>query len=215
MSTSTQYLDIDEFKLAIGDDGEEYDDLYARAIDAASRRIDKWTGRHFYVIENAIRRVRPSTTYYAYLGDFVDPEDIEIRTDDDGSGSFNTIWSYPGDWIPEPNVQYNDEPFTRIMAVGTKEFPLGSRRPTVQGSGGPWGWSSFPSPVVQSSQILSIAYFKSKDFTGGDIGMPGFGVGGTNVRATDTIELARDLIKDYVVYPGTAIAQAPALTRRV
>lgn len=214
MSTNKLYLDIDEFKLAVGDDGNDYDDLYIRAIDAASRRIDLWTGRHFYIVENDIRRVRPSTTYYAYVGDFMNPEDIEIRTDD-GSGSFNEVWSYPNDWMPEPFVQYNSTPFNRIMAVGTKEFTLGSRRPTVQGSGGPWGWAGVPSPVVQSSQILSIAYFKSKDFTGGDIGMPGFGVGGTNVRATDTIELARDLIKDYVISPGTAISETPSVTRRV
>ena len=215
MSASTLYLDIEEFKLAVDDDGTTYDDLYIRAIDAASRRIDLWTGRHFYTIADQVRHVRPSTTYHAYVGDFVDPTAIVIRTDDDGDGTFNTVWSYPGDWIPEPFVQYNAAPYNRILAVGSKEFTLGSRRPTVQGSGGPWGWPAIPTPVIQSAQILAISYFKSKDFTGGDIGMPGFGVGGTNVRATDTIELARDLIKDYVVSPGTAISETPSVTRRV
>lgn len=209
------YVNLEDFKLAIGDDGEDYDDLYLRAIDAASRRIDLWTGRHFYVVDSDTRVNRPETTYYAYVGDFVDPTDITIKTDDEGSGTYETTWVYNVDWIAEPFSQYNDVPFNRILAVGAKEFILGSRRPTVQGSGGPWGWSEFPSPVIQSAQILSISYFKSKDFTGGDIGMPGFGVGGTNVRATDTIELARDLIKDYVIPPGTAISETPSVTRRV
>lgn len=214
MSTNKLYLDIDELKVAVGDDSGDYDDLYIRAIDAASRRVDLWCGRHFYVVESDIRNVRPTTTYYAYVGDFVDPEAITIKTDD-GTGAFATTWAYQTDWICEPFLQYNDFPFTRILAVGAKEFILGARRPTVRGSGGPWGWPGIPTPVTQATQILAIAYFKSKDFTGGDIGMPGFGVGGTNVRATDTVELARDLIKDYVISPGTAISETPAVTRRV
>lgn len=215
MPTIKTYLDIDELKLAVGDDSNDYDDLYIRAIDAASRRIDLWCGRHFYIVDSAVRPARPTTTYYAYVGDFVDPTAISIKTDSTGSGTFDVDWEYMVDWIPEPFIQYNEAPYSRIVAVGNKEFLLGSRRPTVQGSGGPWGWADFPTPVIQATQILAIAYFKSKDFTGGDIGMPGFGVGGTNVRATDTVELARDLIKDYVVSPGTALSETPAVTRRV
>ena len=215
MSTNKLYLDIDELKLAIGDDSEEYDDLYIRAVDAASRRIDLWCGRHFYVVEDEVRPARATTSYYAYVGDFVEPTDITIKTDTTGNGTFDSTWVYNVDWIAEPFIQYNGAPYNRIVAVGDKEFILGSRRPNVQGSGGPWGWTDFPTPVVMATQILAIAYFKSKDFTGGDIGMPGFGVGGTNVRATDTIELARDLIKDYVISPGTAISETPAVTRRV
>lgn len=209
---SKLYLDSAVLMQALGDDGGvDNGILYDQAIDAASRRIDFWTGRHFYQVSEA-RVYRPTTTYLTWVGDFASTSGLVIKTDDNDDGVFETTWS-GSDWAPEPFVRYNTAPYTHIQAIGSRPFLLGQRRATVQVTSPAWGWPAIPAAVAQSCQILSIAYYKSKDFTGGDTGLAGFGTSGVNVRATDTLELARDLIRDYVIRPGTAVLEVPSLSR--
>lgn len=192
---STDYLSVAQLKAAVEPPNtlSTSDDtaLYQRAISAASRLIDEWAGRHFWQTATPeARTFTASTGEWTDVDDFHDITGMVLKTDATFDGSFDTTWTVDVDFVGWPFVRVNGWPYTKLLAVGTKRFPVGARRPGVQGTT-TWGWGAFPAPVVQACQTLSVVAYKSKDFA--DV----------SESDVDSITVAKKFVKPYVCPGGT------------
>lgn len=200
MPSDTGYMDVDALMDAVGDITQVHIPEHERAISAASRQIDLWTGRYFYQDDTATARLfRAFDRTKVCVGDFTDPGSVIVQTDDDFDGVFETTWD-DEDWQAEPFVLFNDwPPATITTTTRTREFPLAGRRPPIKVTAR-WGWEAIPGPIEQACESLATLYYRSKDSSSG--GMIGID---TNVErlSTDPIAVAMALCRDYAVYGGT------------
>lgn len=194
------YLDVDELRDAIGDSTLGHIAELQRAVDAASRLIDEWTGRYFYRDATATPRVfRAKDRTTVCCPDFDSSAGVIVKTDDDGDGVFETTWT-GGQWQGEPLVRTNGQPFEHVTTTTrAREFPLDGRRPRVQVTA-QWGWNEAPEPVVQACQSVSTLLFRTKDMAGNSIGI---GKPSGEEVSGDSISLAKGLVTPYVIRGGT------------
>lgn len=204
------YLTRAKLKAAIGDTTYVHDAEHDRAIEAASRTIDLWTGRYFWrepAPAARLFRADPCTWLHVHdrttvcVGDFDSTAGLTVETDDDADGVFETPWKAT-EWQAEPLVRYNNWPYTKITTTTrTREFPLDSRRARVRVTT-TWGWGQIPLPVEQACEILSTLFYRSKDWSGASFGLHGQGAGQEKVSA-DPISVAMRLVEQYAVKGGT------------
>lgn len=195
------YITRDRLKEAVGSRIDTHDNDFDRAIGAASRKIDKWTGRYFYQDTVASPRLfKADDRTYVCVSDFADPASMVIETDDDGDGVFETTWT-ADQWQPEPFVLYNGEPFTIISTTTrTREFPFGTRRPLVRATTR-WGWlpASLPPQVEQATEYAATLFYRGKDQYGAAIGL----IDQTEKMTADPLKLAMELVREFAVKGGT------------
>lgn len=178
MAISNGYATLAELKsyVAIPSGDTADDTLLELAVEAASREIDTFCGRRFWVDPSVVARY-----YTATDGDAVDiPEGIStttgliIKTDDDDDGTYETTWTANTDYRLEPiNAAANGEPWTRIVAVGDRLFPTTIYRGVEITSKA--GWATVPTPVKQACLILASKLFKRKDSPFGVAGSAEYG----------------------------------------
>jgi len=186
------YLKLEALKDAIGEQTETHDDAYERAIEAASRQIDEFRGDQFWAETAPSPRIfRADHPDLLWTGDYADTTGMVVATDDDCDGVYETTWA-ADEWQPEPLRRLNGRPFHRIVAVGSKQFPLSYARASVRVTAR-WGWSAVPEAVEQACQILAIDHFKSKDLTGGVAGFSDLGA----IRVPGFAPQARALLAQY------------------
>ena len=206
MAVVNGYVALADLKEVVGDDSPIDDSRYEAAIGAASRQIDSWCGggRHFWATDTPLaRRVFPFNRYLALPGFIASSAGLVVKTDDNGDGTFETTWAAGTDYQAQPSNQPNGEAFSRLVAVGTKGFPLSGRRESIEITA-TWGWTAVPELVRQSAQTLAIALYKSKDFTGGDVGFNQT----ENLAGWSIYDLARSLIEQYQLNPTPRRATA-------
>jgi hypothetical protein len=205
MALTKVYLPISVLRESVGDDDPTSLDngQYEQAIEAASRQIDLWCDpdgtRHFWATDIVeARTFSPKNRWLVMPGFFRSTDGLVLKTDDNGDGTFETTWTLGTDYQAQPGARPNGEPYTKLVATGTKTFPVSGRRQCVQIATDKWGCDAFPALVVRSCRILSTALYKSKDFSGGDMGFKNLGgdQGGWTVY-----DLARSLIEDYQLDP--------------
>ncbi len=190
------YLSVSDLRATFGhrytvDDSE---DLLTRAIGAASAQIDEWAGpnRHFFAASGA-RVFLPVSRWLVDVGYFSTKAGVMIQTDDNNDGVFETTWT-SDQWRTEPVEAPTGRPYEQIVACGTQRFPVNGRRPGVKVTAS-WGWAEVPEPIRQACQILSVVYYKSKDFTGGQVGFDDE----TNANSpASPYAMARKLVLDTV-----------------
>lgn len=167
---------------------------YRRVLAAATHQIDRWTGRRFLRDTNPSARTVSATVWWRVcVGDFVDPADVVVETDDAGNGSWST-WS-ADQWRPGVDddgsgrgVPLDGEPWRWIITTGDRRFPtagvLDRVRVTTR-----WGWSEPPQPVVQACLHLAFAHFQGRDRA-------------EQVLDGDPTEKAKSLVVEYAVDGG-------------
>lgn len=177
MAITNGYISLDALKEAIGENTDEHNDAYERAIEAASRQIDEFRGDQFWREPTPVPRLfRPDNPDVLFTGDFADLDGMLVEIDEDEDGTFAATWEHPADWSPEPLRRLNNRPYDRIVAVAEPfPVPVYLSRPLVRVTAH-WGWPAIPDAVVQACQILAIDHFKSKDLTGGVAGFSDLGV---------------------------------------
>lgn len=178
MAITNGYLTLDQAKqaLATGQTVEAANDtLIERAVEAASRAIDRYCARIFYDTGSTTARTyRADDLYELDVDDFHTETGLVVRTDTTDDGTFDTTWT-SDQWQLEPLVRVNGWPYTRIVAVDTKTFPRHARRPGVEVAA-QWGWAAVPLDVELACQILMAKYFHRKDTPQGVAGFSEFGV---------------------------------------
>ena len=148
--------------ITIANHGElENDTAMEAAINAASRFIDKFCGRHFYSATET-RTYDPTDNYTVYVDDLLSV--TTLKADEDGNGVYETTWATTDYNLQPYNAITDGQPYTwiEVSAGGTKLFPATVRK-SVQIAGS-FGYSvATPTDVKMACLIQSSRLFMRKD----------------------------------------------------
>lgn len=184
MAIVNGYCTLAELREHMGDAGTVLTTAVAeRAIEAASRAIERWCGRKFWLDAGVTTRVyRPDDPYVAWVDDLGTSSGLIIKTDTTGDGSWATTWD-SADYQLEPlnsNVVHGSDTITpyawwRIHAIDDKTFPVSDSAVTLQVTG-QFGWSAIPTDVEQACLIKAAALYERRNSVQGVAGFGDFGV---------------------------------------
>lgn len=153
----------------------------ARSISAASRQIDGWCGRRFWIDETAtVREFYASDSRCLDLFDQPDngpkvdiatATGLIVKIDTDGSGAFGTTLTIGTDFLLKPrNAAADGFGFDSLEALPSAYFPYGYQRPCVQITA-KFGFPSIPDDVQKACLIQAAQLFKAKDAVFGAIAL--------------------------------------------
>lgn len=178
------YTDLTTLKAYLGITVSTLDDQLSMAINSASRSIDNYCQRRFWLDSTAAARtfVPQSLTFIDFDDDIGSTSGLIIKIDAAGDGTYETTWAV-SDYqllpVNAPNAFPEAEPWSAIRAVGSKTFPWLvntwlTRLDRVQITA-LWGWPAIPDTVVQACLIKAARLFHRKDSPQGVAGFGDFG----------------------------------------
>lgn len=195
MALTNAYCTVAEVRNLLGDSTNVLDTtLLEQAINAASRWVDKHTGRRFWLDASTSTRVYratdPNTVWTDDIGSTIG---LVVATDPGGDGTYDTAWTIGTDYRTEPlsidtaagGDTVTPYAFWRIAAVGTRlSFPITSAAfPAVQVTAR-FGWSAVPDDVKYATMLRAVGLFRRKD---APFGIAGFGeLGVARISRTDS-----------------------------
>lgn len=175
MAITNGYCTLTELKASLNITDNIDDTALESAITAASRMIDDYTERFFYVNGSV---GSPVTRYYTAVDPYtINIDDIttvsEIASDDNFDRTFGTVWSTT-DYMVEPiNNPVKSWPYNRVLAIGAYIFPY--QLPQSVRVKGVWGWSAVPAEVNMAALIQSSRLFGRRQSPFGIAGSPDLG----------------------------------------
>lgn len=185
-------------RLNIEADDASRDNLLNSALAAASRGIDRATGRRFWLDDDPVQRV------FNPRGRVVIEYDGErLLVDDIGSDSGLIVetgrgatWSAIASYETGPdNALADSQPITALLLVnGTWGTPTNRVRITAR-----FGWPAVPDDVAEAAMIQAARLYRRKDSPEGVMGSAEWGVVRLSRRDPDVW----NLIEPYV-RPGFA-----------
>ncbi|MFE1424365.1 phage gp6-like head-tail connector protein [Streptomyces fungicidicus] len=167
-----------------------------RAVRAASRAIDRATGRRFFLDE------QPQTRTYRLDGRIVrEPEGDLLLVDDIGDTAgmvvevgYVTSFSPVTDYETQPdNALADSRPVTGLLRAG-RAWALPSSRVRVTAR---FGWPTVPDDIAEAAMIQAARLFKRADSPEGVMGSAEWGVVRLSRRDPDVWAL----IEPYII-PG-------------
>lgn len=170
------YCTIEALKSSFKDSRSTDDLEYHSACFAASRAMEQYCQRTFYRTTET-RTLIPTSMYRVELPAFHDLVSVTtVRTDDDGDGTFEATWAASDyqllclDNTPNINAAPEPRPYSKIKAIGTRNFPVlnmmpRSRLDRVEVTG-VWGWQQVPWAIKKAAEIVAAETFKLKDAPG-------------------------------------------------
>lgn len=194
------YATLAELKAFVGiPTGDTLDDTaLTLALDAASGQVDGYCDRTF------LADASPTVRWYSVddTGQLeVDPisttTGLVVATDENGDGTAETTWTINTDFRLEPiNAASAGEPWTRLVALGTRWFPKLQYRPGVSVTAR-FGWpgGTPPQAVKLATLIQASRLFKRKDAPFGVAGSVEFG---SEMRLLNELDRdAQNLLRQY------------------
>lgn len=156
MAITNGYATLDELKSRLDVTNGNHDAKLEQIIEAASRQIDGWTARTFYVEEGVTRTVTADEGDVLLLDRDLIALD-GIATDEDGDRVYEISWDVS-------QVEFDgDPPYQALYLVplASRFFPLGRNRVQVTGD---WGYSAtVPDAIREACLLVAARYFKRKD----------------------------------------------------
>lgn len=150
-----------------------------KAIESASRSIDRMTNRRFWADATATARQYRATDFYRlFVDDISSTTGLIVKTDTSGDGTYETTLTFNVDYILDPiNAPQQERPFTVVTMVGTTLFPSPiNLRPGIQVTA-KFGWynGTPPDDVEEACLILSTDLVKRASSVGGVLGLSELG----------------------------------------
>ena len=150
-----------------------------KAIESASRSIDRMTNRRFWADATATARQYRATDFYRlFVDDISSTTGLLVKTDTGGDGTYETTLTFNVDYILDPiNAPQQERPFTVVTMVGTTLFPSPiNLRPGIQVTA-KFGWynGTPPDDVEEACLILSTDLVKRASSVGGVLGLSELG----------------------------------------
>jgi hypothetical protein len=150
-----------------------------KAIEAASRTIDRIANRRFYIDTSATARLYRTTDFYTlFVDDIGSTTGLAVAFDSTGNGTYDDTQTLNTDFVLDPvTAPQQERPYTQVTMIGSTTFPLPvSRRPQVQVTA-KYGWynGTPPDDVVEACLILSADYVKRASSVGGVLGLSELG----------------------------------------
>jgi len=179
MAISNGYANRNQIKAAlrIGTADTQDDELIDNCAGAASRLIDGYANRAFWVVGTATSRVFTAGSDFVCQVDDMSSTAITVKSSQQANQIFDTTWT-TSDYQLEPVNGILDGltvPYTRIRAIGDYLWP------TLNNNFGEealvqvtalWGWPAVPEPITQATIIQASRIFKRYD---SPLGVAGFG----------------------------------------
>ena len=175
MAITNGYCTLAELKASLNITDSVDDTALEAAITAASRMIDDYTERFFYVNGSV---GSPVTRYYTALDPYtINVDDIttvsEIATDDNFDFTYGTVFTTT-DFMVEPiNNPIKGFPYNRLLAIGSYIFPY--QLPQAVRVKGVWGFTAVPPEVNMATLIQSSRLFGRRQSPFGIAGSPEMG----------------------------------------
>ena len=150
-----------------------------RAINTASRRVDTYCGRRFYIDDTLDSRLyRAVAPDRVIIDDITDNTSMTVKTNPSNSGTYQTTIAST-DYVLRPEERglngAADMAWTEILLVNGEEFTSGNGRPEVEITA-LYGWETVPADVVQATILLASYVFRSKDAPFGAVGVSDLGI---------------------------------------
>jgi hypothetical protein len=173
-----------------------------KAIESASRSIDRITNRRFYADSTAQQRFyRPIDWYRLDVDDISTTTGIEVAFDQTGNGNYTQVLTFQTDYILDPiNAPQKAIPYTRVVMVGATTLPAPySWRPAVRVTAR-YGWYNgvAPDDIVEATLILSADLFKRASSVGGVLGLSELGAIRMSPLGRDIAAMTRAYRRDVV-----------------
>jgi hypothetical protein len=162
----------------------QHDGILDGKIRTASRMIDQDCQRHFWKVTET-RALAAADPYRVRLLEFMDLVSVTtLKTDAGGDGTFEQTWTAADYQLlcdgDSPNINAGPEPrpYTRIRAVGSLRFPIGSGagRFNLVEITGTWGWPQVPDDIREACEVAAAELFALKDTTFGAAGVGDLGI---------------------------------------
>ena len=181
MAITNGYTTLNEFKAYLfpsANYGSAEDAQMEGAIEAASRIIDNFTNRRFFLDASVSERVYYSDTpIRCTVDDFSTITGLIIKVDTGDNGTFDQTWAST-EYILEPlNATVGgvtDQPYNTIIATIPKLFPVTGRRPRIQVTA-KWGWAAVPHSIEQACLIQASRLYRRAQTPEGFAAGEGFG----------------------------------------
>lgn len=176
------------------------------SIESASRAIDVYCDRRFYLDANASARVYHITdAWLVDVDDFYTTTGLVVASGT--AGSYGTTWSSdnyqlePLNGIGPGGITF---PYSRIRAVGGW-FPCSTDgRPTLQVTA-KWGWAAVPDAVYQACMLMAARIFRRRQTPEGFAAGEAFGA----IRISSKVDPdAAMLLNPYRRATGTGLVVA-------
>lgn len=168
------------------------------ALDAASGQVDGFCDRSFLADSSpTVRLYSPDLGGILTVDPISSTTGLVVATDDNADGTYETTWTLGTDFRLEPlNASAAAEPWTRLVALGTRWFPRLPYRPGVSVTAR-FGWpgGTPPQQVKLATLIQASRLFKRKDAPFGVAGSVEFG---SEMRLLNELDRdAQNLLRPY------------------
>jgi hypothetical protein len=203
MALTNAYVTVAQLREHMNDSGSTLTEaVMERAINAASRAIDRFCGRWFYQeAATSVRTYRTDDGYIAWVDDISTTTGLVIKTDTSGDYSWATTWASTDYDLEPANSEIvgsgtTVQPYAwwRIVAVDRYLFPVHERRKTLQVTAR-FGWSSVPDDVAEACLLKAAALYERRNSVAGVAGFGEFGVVRIGRRDPDVVELLSPYMK--------------------
>lgn len=167
MTITNGYATLEEFKAYLfpsANYGSAEDAQMEAAIETASRMIDEFAARRFYLDANvSARKYWADTSDRVIVDDFSTTTGLIVKTDTGDNGTFDQTWVIDTEYFVEPvNGVVNGltgQPFYVIRSAYIKRFPITGTRPRVQVTA-KWGWAAVPRSIKQATLIQAARIYR-------------------------------------------------------
>jgi len=184
------YCSVEQVRAELGDDGEALPEaLLEKAVNAASRAVDDWTGRRFWADETAVTRRYPRAEVVdgsVMVDDISTVADLAVTVD-------GRTWTLDDDFELAPaNADADGGAYAwwELAELGAA-FPA---RPRVTVTA-KFGWAAVPVQVEEATILRAVALFKRKDAAYGVADFGEFGPVRITRKDPDVMDLLRPFQK--------------------
>lgn len=193
---ANEYATLTDLKTQVGITDSARDALLNNALAAASRAIDKKTGRRFWLDPTAVQRtfnpygrtVRDQRGALLLIDDIGSLDNLLVET---GSGS---SWTAATGYETTPDNALLDEQAITGLLLATGTWGTHTTRVRIAAR---WGWPAVPDEITQATLLQAGRLFKRKDSPDGVAGSSEWGF----MRVPNLDPDVRALIEPYML-PG-------------
>src|SRR5262245_8261670 len=157
------YVSVAEFRAWIVLNDSYDDPTINDALTAASRGIDHYCDTHFWKTAAGTNRFF-DTCYPKWLRINDAAAVTAVATDANSDGVYETVWAAADfQLLPlNPAAGPETEPYTEILAVGTRSFPAATKRLGMVQVTGTWGWAAVPEAVTEATKLVANRLIKRR-----------------------------------------------------
>lgn len=190
---STLYVDATALRDRLGISSTRDASVLSGAVEAASRAVDDYCGRRFWVDDDvSARTYRPSSADLCRVAvdDIATTTGLIVKHGTNGTFT-TTVAASDYELDPANGIGINGQagwPYDTIRLINAV-FPWWAGRRTVQITA-KWGWMEVPAPVAQATALVAADMYHLKDNRFGVVGVNDFGPlrVGENRQATSLLE---------------------------